>query len=133
MTHQEKMRKEILDFLTIAESMIISGYVYPKSKSEIVDFFLAKMAEDRAELVWRVEEIEKSPEYINLTTEQGQLDEDGIAIAVSRQALDEVLKTFKLLRKEMQNAQPSSYPTTSDISMFMKELGFKWSNDAQIY
>ena len=31
-----------------------------------------------------------------------------------------------------QNA-PSSYPTTSDISMFMRELGFKWSNDAQIY
>jgi len=28
---------------------------------------------------------------------------------------------------------PSKYPTTSDISMFMQELGFKWSNDAQIY
>jgi hypothetical protein len=30
-------------------------------------------------------------------------------------------------------AIPSSYPTTSDISMFMQELGYKWSNDAQIY
>jgi len=30
-------------------------------------------------------------------------------------------------------AQPDSYPTTSDISMFMQELGFKWSNDAQIF
>lgn len=29
--------------------------------------------------------------------------------------------------------EPNTYPTTSDISMFMKELGFYWSNDAQIY
>lgn len=31
------------------------------------------------------------------------------------------------------NSVPSSYPTTSDISVFMQELGYKWSNDAQIY
>jgi hypothetical protein len=31
------------------------------------------------------------------------------------------------------NAQPSSYPTTSDISAFMRELGYQWSNEAQIY
>lgn len=31
------------------------------------------------------------------------------------------------------NAQPSSYPTTSDISRFMRDLGFQWSNDGQIY
>lgn len=28
---------------------------------------------------------------------------------------------------------PSNYPTTSDISMFMRELGFEWSNQAQLY
>jgi len=28
---------------------------------------------------------------------------------------------------------PATYPTTSDISMFMRELGFEWSNNAQIY
>jgi hypothetical protein len=33
----------------------------------------------------------------------------------------------------MENSQPATYPTTSDISMFMRSLGFKWSNDAQIY
>lgn len=33
----------------------------------------------------------------------------------------------------MTGAIPSSYPTTSDISCFMGELGFKWSNDAQVY
>lgn len=27
----------------------------------------------------------------------------------------------------------ATFPTTSDISMFMKHLGFKWSNEAQIY
>ena len=26
-----------------------------------------------------------------------------------------------------------SYPTTSDISEFMAKLGFKWSNEAQLY
>jgi len=31
------------------------------------------------------------------------------------------------------NAISGSHPTTSDVSMFMRELGFKWSNDAQIY
>jgi hypothetical protein len=28
---------------------------------------------------------------------------------------------------------PSSYPTTSDISSFMRELGYQWSNEAQTY
>lgn len=31
------------------------------------------------------------------------------------------------------NSQPSSYPTTSDISQFMRDFGFEWSNDAQVY
>ena len=31
------------------------------------------------------------------------------------------------------NDQPSNYPTTSDISQFMGDLNFKWSNQAQIY
>jgi hypothetical protein len=31
------------------------------------------------------------------------------------------------------NAVPSSYPTTSDISSFMRELGYLWSNEAQTY
>ena len=31
------------------------------------------------------------------------------------------------------NTQPSSYPTTSDISAFMQELGYQWSNEAQTY
>jgi hypothetical protein len=29
--------------------------------------------------------------------------------------------------------RPSSYPTTSDISAFMQELGYLWSNEAQTY
>lgn len=33
----------------------------------------------------------------------------------------------------MNGAIPTSHPTTSDISMLMKELGFKWSNEGQIY
>lgn len=33
----------------------------------------------------------------------------------------------------MSNAQPSSYPTTSDISQFMRQLGYMWSNQAQTY
>ena len=33
----------------------------------------------------------------------------------------------------MESSQPNSYPTTSDISMFMNELGYKWSNEAQTY
>ncbi len=28
---------------------------------------------------------------------------------------------------------PSTYPTTSDISAFMRELGYLWSNEAQVY
>lgn len=28
---------------------------------------------------------------------------------------------------------PSTYPTTSDISEFMQEIGFVWSNQAQTY
>jgi len=28
---------------------------------------------------------------------------------------------------------PSTYPTTSDISAFMKDIGFVWSNEAQTY
>ena len=30
-------------------------------------------------------------------------------------------------------SQPSSYPTTSDISQFMQSIGYKWSNQAQVY
>lgn len=33
----------------------------------------------------------------------------------------------------MEYSQPNSHPTISDISMFMREIGFKWSNDTQIY
>ena len=29
--------------------------------------------------------------------------------------------------------EPATHPTTSDISMLMKDLGFKWSNEGQIY
>ena len=29
--------------------------------------------------------------------------------------------------------QPSNYPTTSDICAFMQELGYLWSNEAQVY
>jgi len=42
-----------------------------------------------------IEEIKKSPAYINLTTSHQQLDEDGIIIGVSRQALDETLELFE--------------------------------------
>ena len=31
------------------------------------------------------------------------------------------------------NSSPSTYPTTSDISMFMRELGYEWSNQVQTY
>lgn len=31
------------------------------------------------------------------------------------------------------SAQPSSCPTTSDINCFMRELGYLWSNEAQVY
>ena len=31
------------------------------------------------------------------------------------------------------SAIPGSYPTTSDIGLFMKALGYEWSNEAQIY
>ena len=31
------------------------------------------------------------------------------------------------------NTVPSTYPTTSDISQLMKQIGYQWSNDAQIY
>jgi len=31
------------------------------------------------------------------------------------------------------NNAPSSHPTTSDISQLMRDFGFKWSNDTQIY
>jgi len=34
--------------------------------------------------------------------------------------------------KEQMNAVPSGH-TTSDISRFMSGLGYKWSNEAQIY
>lgn len=27
----------------------------------------------------------------------------------------------------------NSFPTTSDISAFMRELGYEWSNQAQVY
>lgn len=37
------------------------------------------------------EEIMKSPAYINLTTQWGQCDYDGVVIAVSRQALEETI------------------------------------------
>ncbi len=33
----------------------------------------------------------------------------------------------------MEASGTSSYPTTSDISQFMKELGYRWSNEAQVY
>jgi hypothetical protein len=31
------------------------------------------------------------------------------------------------------NTQPLSFPTTSDISKFMRDLGYYWSNQAQVY
>lgn len=31
------------------------------------------------------------------------------------------------------NNTTDQFPTPSDVSMFMQELGFKWSNDAQTY
>ena len=31
------------------------------------------------------------------------------------------------------NDGPATYPTTSDIGSFMRELGYEWSNEAQIY
>lgn len=34
---------------------------------------------------------------------------------------------------ERGGAIPGSYPTISDISMLMKEFGYKWSNEAQVY
>ena len=40
------------------------------------------------------------------------------------------------MNEEKQNtagASPASHPTTSDISMFMTKLGYKWSNQAQVY
>lgn len=30
-------------------------------------------------------------------------------------------------------ASPSSHPTTSDISQFMKSICYEWSNQAQVY
>ena len=31
------------------------------------------------------------------------------------------------------NATPATFPTTSDISQLMRELGYQWSNEAQTF
>lgn len=33
----------------------------------------------------------------------------------------------------MNGATTNNFPTTSDISMLMRELGFDWSNQTQVY
>ena len=49
------------------------------------------------------------------------------------QALTTAVTALQGIVNEKMNAQPSSYPTTSDISQFMQRLGYKWSNEAQVY
>lgn len=39
----------------------------------------------------------------------------------------------KKSKKNIVGVSPSSYPTTSDVSMFMKDLCYEWSNQAQVY
>jgi len=53
------------------------------------------------------EEIENTPAYKALMGEWGQLDEDGIAIAVSRQALEETIEMYNqaLAEKDKQREE----------------------------
>ena len=37
------------------------------------------------------------------------------------------------MEENIVGSRPSSYPTTSDISMFMRDLKYEWSNQAQVY
>lgn len=76
-------------------------HTYTYMTDFIMAFLTIKKERDEAkerEVVLRknVETIINSPAYINLKTEQCQLDEDGISVAVSRQALEE---TFEALAK----------------------------------
>ncbi len=62
-------------------------WVKVNNLNDIITHTLKQAAEE-------VRKITETPGYINLTTEWGQLDEDGIAIAVSRQALEETIQAL---------------------------------------
>ena len=69
----------------------VYGNTLHKHLDEIVDKHDSSQLALLEGLKRQGEEIIKSPAYINLTTEQGQCDDDGVMIAVSRQALDETI------------------------------------------
>ena len=63
-------------------------------KADVKNAIKSYITSQRASDVRRFQEIKSTPAYINLTTEWGQLDEDGVCIAVSRQALEETITAF---------------------------------------
>lgn len=89
---EEEINNIFLDFSKVGKrgyflDTKIKSFIKSSNKS-----LLKKIAEEEVE---RYKEIENHPAYINLNTQWGQLDEDGISIAVSRQALEETIKMFQ--------------------------------------
>jgi len=85
-TLREKFRKK---FALNQIRNIFSEDIFIKNIyiDDVFDWWLSHLTADRQKLV-------ESPAFKSLQTDRGQLDQDGIYIAVSRQALDEVLSAL---------------------------------------
>ena len=85
-----------------------------------------------------VEEIRRTPAYRALMTEWGQLDEEGISIAISRQALEETVAMFeealqaeRQKREEVVEAERKSFRKTLD-NLYQESLE-NWAIDSDDY
>ena len=94
-TLQQQMREEF-------ENKVASGDIIDSEENEISQEIFAFLNTiiatayhaGRREMG---EEVAKMPAFENLAQHQGQLDEDGNCVAVSRQALDEVMNAIRSL------------------------------------
>jgi len=68
---------------------------YNETEAFIRETIQSTRADERKKLVEVVKGIVKSPAYMNLKERQGQVDEDGVCVIVSRQALDETFQALE--------------------------------------
>lgn len=76
------------------KAVLLEKYWQHGVMTEMVDFIRDLLQQQTERDIERMEKIKETPAYVNLSREWGQLDEDGICIAVSRQALEETISAW---------------------------------------
>lgn len=93
-TEMEKLKKEIIGWM---------NYGIPRGKTIPIFEDLVENLLTSRDTYWKervrkdYQALKETPAYVNLMTEWGQLDEEGICIAVSRQALEETMTALDTL------------------------------------